>query len=147
MRAFIGRVETMKTFATLILSLEKAIRWFIFIITVFVMFYLVVHSLMMFFATSIPYADIPRSGYDFLSTSIEGWKVFRNLMYLLLIFDLPLVGLSVFIKEKSGGIIAALKSVGIWFGLLNLVAFSYALAGLIFDLCMVGYTLYTQMVT
>ncbi|HNQ16831.1 MAG TPA: hypothetical protein PKJ26_02225 [Candidatus Woesebacteria bacterium] len=132
----------MKFISKFILSTERVIRWFIFIITVFVMFYLVVHSLMMFFATSTPQADIPRSGYDFLSTSIEGWKVYRNLMYLLLILDLPLVGLSVFIKEKSGGIVSALKSVGIWFGLLNLVAFSYALSGLVFDLCMVGYTFF-----
>ena len=132
----------MKFISTLIVSAERAIRWFIFLITVLVMFYLVVHSLMMFFATSTPHADIPKSGYDFLSTSIEGWKVYRNLMYLLLILDLPLVGLSVFIKEKSGGIVSALKSVGIWFGLLNLVAFSYALSGLVFDLCMVGYTFF-----
>lgn len=135
----------MKIISTFILSTERVIRWFIFTITVFVMFYLVVHSLMMFFATSVPQVEIPRSGYDFLSTSIDGWKVFRNLMYLLLIFDLPLVGLSVFIKEKSGGIVSALKSVGIWFGLLNLVAFSYALSGLVFDLCMVGYTLFIQL--
>lgn len=135
----------MKFISKLILSTERVIRWFIFLITVFVMFYLVVHSLMMFFATSTPQADIPKSGYDFLSTSVEGWKVYRNLMYLLLIFNLPLVGLSVFIKEKSGGIVSALKSVGIWFGLLNLVAFSYALSGLVFDLCMVGYTLFIQL--
>jgi len=135
----------MKFISTFILSAERAIRWFIFLITLFVMFYLVVQSLMMFFATSTPQVEIPRSGYDFLSTSIEGWKVFRNLMYLLLIFDLPLVGLSVLIKEKSGGIVSALKSVGIWFGLLNLVAFSYALSGLVFDLCMVGYTIFTQL--
>ncbi|MBP9781272.1 hypothetical protein KBC89_01315 [Candidatus Woesebacteria bacterium] len=137
----------MKFISSLIVSAERAIRWFIFLITVFVMFYLVVQSLMMFFATSIPQVEIPRSGYDFLSTSIEGWKVFRNLMYLLLILDLPLVGLSVFIKEKSGGIVSALKSVAIWFGLLNFVAFSYAISGLVFDIFMVAYTLFTQMVT
>ena len=137
----------MKFISSLIVSAERAIRWFIFLITVFVMFYLVVQSLMMFFASSIPQVEIPRSGYDFLSTSIEGWKVFRNLMYLLLILDLPLVGLSVFIKEKSGGIVSALKSVAIWFGLLNFVAFSYAISGLVFDIFMVAYTLFTQMVT
>ena len=135
----------MKIFFKLILSAERAIRWFIFLITIFVMFYLVVHSLMMFFATSTPQVMIPKSGYDFLSTSIASWKVFRNSMYLILILYLPLVGISVFIREKSGGIVPALKSVGIWFGLLNLVVFSYALSGLFFDLCMVGYTIYTQL--
>lgn len=135
----------MKFISNFILLVERAIRWFIFSITLFVMFYLVVHSLMMFFASGIPQiTNWPKSS-DVLATSIAGWKVYRNLMYLLLIFDLPIVGLSVLIREKSGGISSALKSVGIWFGLLNLVTFSYALSGLIFDLGMVGFTFFTQL--
>lgn len=61
-------------------------------------------------------------------------------MYLLLMLDLPIIGISVFVREKAGDIIKGLRSVAIWFGLLLFVTFSYALAGLAFDLILVAYT-------
>ena len=122
------------------LLVERVIRWFIFLTTIGVMFYLLVHSLMLFFATGTHSLESRTPGADLLGTHLAGWKFFRNNMYLLLMLDLPIIGISVFVREKAGDITKGLRSVAIWFGLLLFVTFSYALAGLAFDLILVAYT-------
>lgn len=122
------------------LLVERVVRWFVFLTTIVVMFYLLVHTLMLFFATGTHMVRTGTSSADLLGNHLASWKFFRNNMYLLLLLDLPIIAISVFIKEKTGDITKALRSVAIWFGLLLLVTFSYVLAGLAFDLIMVAYT-------
>ena len=121
-----------------ILGLERAVRWSIFLITVSVMFYLIVHSLMRHFA--YPIGSIPTAEARMLITDsyLPLWKGFRNLLYLLLMLQLPLVGVSVMIREKLSQTNTMLRPVFIWFGLLIFVAFSYVLAFFIRDLVIVA---------
>ncbi len=131
-------MKKQNAFTAMILGLERTARWSIFLITVSVMFYLIVHSLMRHFA--YPIGSIPPAEARILITDsyLPLWKGFRNLLYMLLVIHIPLLGIATFIRERSVGIKQAIMPVAAWSGLLVFVAFSYALAFFIRDLVIVA---------
>jgi len=79
-------------------------------------------------------SSIYSGSYNFRPDLIEGWKVFRNLAYLLFVFQIPLSGVSDIVYFLRGKYDKVGQWIAPWVKRIVFVTFSYAIAGLFIDL-------------
>jgi len=100
---------------------------------------MIVVTVFFHFRLSSVYAN---SSYDFTRDLMEGWKVFRNMAYLLFIFQIPFSGLSDLVYFLRGKFDKVGRWISTWTRSMLLVTFSYAIAGLVVDFIFVCVFMY-----
>jgi hypothetical protein len=113
------------------IKIEKILRSTIFISTVVLMFYVIYQGV--FF-----YTQTPDTSQSLFSTGMKDvlkvWKAYRNVFYLFMVMDIPLMIIASIILGFRKKIISIVAIWIKWFLLLYFITFSYALAGLVADL-------------